>query len=178
MKKTFVPLLAFLLTGLFCSAKPVFQKVSASDQNVRIFEKYELTLDMTARYTNPFDFDQVNLKGTFQSPSGKMFTVDGFYYADFTHSCNPSTFDEGIKDEGTHHWKIRFTPFEAGPWKVIISCVDADGTTTYPEELSFNCIPVAHAKGFIRKANNMYLKYDNGDFYFPVNMNAGWCDAT
>ncbi|MDP4282628.1 MAG: hypothetical protein Q8867_10845, partial [Bacteroidota bacterium] len=104
--------------------------------------------------------------------------VDGFYYADFTHSCNPSTFDEGIKDEGTHHWKIRFTPFEAGPWKVIISCVDADGTTTYPEELSFNCIPVAHAKGFIRKANNMYLKYDNGDFYFPVNMNAGWCDAT
>ncbi|HTX89068.1 MAG TPA: DUF5060 domain-containing protein [Bacteroidales bacterium] len=178
MKKRILLNVLFLATGILCFSNPVFLKISEPPASVALYDKFELTIDLKANYTNPFDFDQVNLVCMFRSPSGKQFTIDGFYYEDFSYECNPATFDEGLKDLGTHHWMVRFTPVEAGTWQYQLSCTDQDGKTTDPDTRSFTCTGSGQGKGFIRKANARYLKYDNGDFYFPININAGWSEAT
>ncbi len=167
----------FILTGNLIFSNPVFRKVAASAGSIGIYDKYELTIDLKANYNNPFDYDEISLQAIFVSPSGKKYTVDGFWYEEFSFNCDPSTFNENLKDLHTNCWKIRFTPFLEGTWKVLLRCTDLDGSSNYQQGIDFVCLKNGNAKGFIRKANRMYLKFDNGDFYFPVNINMGWCEA-
>ena len=57
------------------------------------YEKFELSIDLEATYTNPFDPDQVDLWAEFTAPSGKVQKIWGFY--------NPS--------QKSSPWMVRFT---------------------------------------------------------------------
>ena len=57
-----------------------------SSESVGQYEKFELTVPLWREYENPFDPEQVDVRGSFATPSGKTVEVPGFYYRPFQRS--------------------------------------------------------------------------------------------
>ena len=64
---------------------------SLGNKLVGLYEKIELSIDLSAQFTNPFDYEDINLFATFISPSNKTYRVDGFYYEDYDATCLDKT---------------------------------------------------------------------------------------
>jgi hypothetical protein len=77
-----------------------------------LYDVVEITIENSTKYSNPFDFNEVNLIGLFISPSGKKIQFHGFFDGDG---------NGGLKGS---FWKIRFMPDEVGEWKVLYSWTD------------------------------------------------------
>ena len=83
---------------------------------VGLFEKFEISFDLTRTYENPFDPDQVDVRAIFTSPSGKTSEQFGFHYREFVRRKSPLG-DERLTPVGKSYWKVRWTPSEVGKWK-------------------------------------------------------------
>ncbi|HEY2725627.1 MAG TPA: DUF5060 domain-containing protein, partial [Parafilimonas sp.] len=134
------------------------------------YDKFELTIDLTAAYTNPYNYDDISTQCIFTSPSAKKDTVDGFYMENFSLDTTTGA----LADLGTHNFKVRFSPNETGTWSYVLSATNSGGTTTQPSA-TFQCT-TSSAHGFIKKNNTNYLNYDDGSQYIPVGENMGWQD--
>jgi PKD repeat protein len=162
----------FILFGILLVSKglalPVFTSIAFNNDTVGKFDKLEITVYLTANYVNPFDFNQVNLKGQFTSPSGQVYVVDGFYYQNF--QMNPPEGD--LIPVGSPHWKIRFSPKETGTWSVMLSCKDGTGTA-WSGSYQVVCIPSSNP-GFISNSTTYFQKFSNGQSFFPVGLSIPW----
>ena len=98
--------------------------LAASSDKVGLFEKFELSFDLTRTYENPFDPDQVDIRAVFTSPSGKTQEQFAFLYRDFVRSRSPGLGDERLTPVGKSSWKVRWTPTEVGKWKVELRLWD------------------------------------------------------
>ncbi len=78
------------------------------------------------RYRNPFT--DVKVDGVFTAPSGKTFTVPGFY-------------------DGGGTWRVRFNPGEIGNWQYQITAYPANAELN--EQGTFEVTP-SSAEGFLR----------------------------
>ncbi len=117
------------------------------------FEKLELRIDLRATFENPYDPDQVDLWAEFTAPSGKVWKIWGFY--------NPSSW--------AALWMVRFSPDEAGVWRMVLKVRDREGETAgKPQE--FTVVDGRH-HGFVGPAsNNRYLRYSDGSPFYGVGM--------
>ena len=111
-----------------------------SDKNQ--YEKIELALYekelKIASNGNPYDYNYLKVIAEITSPSGKVINMPAFWYQDYSLVFNTSstTQPQGIsgvastsKDEpqgletigpiGDPHYRVRFTPTEAGTYKVV-----------------------------------------------------------
>ena len=70
-------LLVLLSTAALC--QPVINRMFRTPEEIGLYEKLELPLNITAVFANPFDPDEVNITATFKAPSGKEWKVPGFY---------------------------------------------------------------------------------------------------
>ncbi|MEO7768374.1 MAG: DUF5060 domain-containing protein, partial [Ferruginibacter sp.] len=168
MKKYSVAAIVFLLAfWAELVAQPVFNAVTANTAVVPRLNKFELSIDLTANYANPYDYDDITMQCIFNAPSGRKDTVDGFFMQDYTLNGNGS-----ITPTGTGIFKVRYAPNETGQWTYTLLCTNADGTSQYPVQL-FDCISSTEA-GFIRKNTTNYLSFDNAVQFIPVGENMGW----
>lgn len=164
----------FLISFAVCffpkniSAAPKFVSIKENQSQIGKFEKYELTVDVRAKFKNPYDPKEVSLKAIFKSPSGITKIVNGFFYKEFEILPQSNRYKDGGKDA----WKVRFTPNEIGKWTYHLMLSDSTGTSDSPVQ-SFDCI-TSFNNGFVRKSNTNYLKFDSGLNYFPVGENVGW----
>lgn len=156
------------ITFVSLKASPIFNSIKANKDTLGRYEKFEITINLSGSFSNPFDKNQIHLRAQFTSPSGKNFEIDGFYFQDFSRTGPPET----LIVKGQPHWKIRFTPTESGVWKYKILCTDQTGTTI-SNEFQFLCIP-SNNKGFVRVANNRYLKFETDEQFFGIGLNMGW----
>jgi len=117
------------------------------------YEKFELRVELQARYENPFDPDDIDLSADFTAPSGRTWHVWGFF--------NPSS--------SMVLWMIRFTPTETGTWRYVVRVRDRDGATaSRPAE--FQVVASPH-HGFIGVARNQrYLQYSDGTPFYGVGL--------
>lgn len=159
----------FLLAGFSGTANPVFTSVSANSATVSKYQKFELTVNFTASYSNPYDFNQINLKCKFTSPTGLVYNVDGFYYQAF-NMPQPNN----LVAVGSPDWRVRFAPNEIGTWTYLLTCTDINGTTAYPVG-QFQCT-VSALRGFIHPAANKQFSYDDGGKFFGIGTNLGWTE--
>ena len=150
-------------------AQPVFNSVTPNTATPAKFDKFELNINLTASYTNAYDYDDIAIQCIFTSPSAKKDTVDGFFMQDYTLDVNNDLVTSGL---GT--FKVRYAPAETGTWSYVLSCTNLSGTTTQPAQI-FQCVSSA-AAGFIRKNTTNYLSFDNGAQYIPIGENMGWQD--
>lgn len=167
MKKITIIIL-ILKINLF--SNPIFNSIAANKDTIGKYEKFEITVQLNAVFNNPFDKNQIHLQSTFISPTGKNYTISGFYYQDFVRTGPPET----LLVNGSPHWKIRFTPDETGQWQYQLECTDQSGTTT--SSIYYFYCSSSNNNGFIRLANNRYLKFENGNQFFGVGLNLGWYD--
>ncbi|MEP6684619.1 MAG: DUF5060 domain-containing protein [Parafilimonas sp.] len=171
MKKIQLLCFAFVLCTMQLNAqKPVFNSVTTNATSIAKYDKFELTIDLTAGYTNPYNYDDIATQCIFTSPSAKKDTVDGFYIENY--SLNTTT--GALTDLGTHNFKVRFSPAETGTWSYVLSAKNTSGITTQSAS-TFQCI-ASSIHGFIKKNNTNYLNFDDGTQYIPVGENMGWQD--
>ncbi len=119
-------LFAFLFVGLFSTtfAHPVLQTPPSI---VPKWDVYELTIQDTSTYNNPF-WD-VTIQGEFTGPSSEKIHVNGFYY------------DGDL-------WKVRMAPTREGSWTFRL--IFSSGTEVDTLTGSFQCTaPEAGNHGFI-----------------------------
>jgi hypothetical protein len=164
----------FLLVALFllmptdAAAQPAISSVSKSADTIARYGKIEITVALTARFSNPFDDRQVALSAAFTAPDGGAVEVQGFHYQDF----NVDTSTGQVSPRGGPVWKIRFAPTKAGTWSFVVRCTDADGTVVSAAQ-SFTCTETA-SRGFVRTVSGRGLRFDDGTPYFAVGENMGW----
>ena len=164
--KTFIPLkrnpqsirIATIAIIIFYSLHawselPRVLSLRANKDTIGMYEKYQLSLDFTADYTNPFDPNDVSLSAMMTSPSGKKWNINGFYNYNSWQSL----------------WQIRFAPNEIGRWSYQLFIKDKHGLNdstknTFIVNTSANRGPVKIA------ANKRYLQYTNGDPFYGVGL--------
>lgn len=163
-------LILTLLTIFFVevSAGPVITSVVPNSNIIGKYQKLELTVQLTATYYNPFDFNQINLKCAFTSPNGQVYQVDGFYFQDYT-----MTQPNQLVANGSPQWKIRFSPTVTGTWTYIVSLTDLTGAASYPVQ-QFMCVSSGEP-GFIHRSGNE-LVFDNGQKFHALGTNLAWTE--
>ncbi len=149
---------------------PVINSVTTNVTSIEKYGKFELTIDLTAAYSNPYNYDDISTQCIFSAPSGRKDTVDGFYMENYSLDTNTGV----LTDLGTHNFKMRYAPNETGTWSYILSAKNTSGTTTQ-SAATFQCI-TSLSHGFIKKNATNYLNFDDGTQYIPVGEDMGWQD--
>lgn len=151
-----------------------FNGVSPTQATVAKWDLYEVIIDLSATYTNPYDYTDIAVQATFTSPGGVQRTVDAFWMQDY--NLNPSTGDLSVN--GPAAFRVRFTPDEEGAWTYVLSGSLQGGAPATSPVYSFNCSGMsATGKGYIRKNNTSYLQWDSGAQYIPVGENLAFPDG-
>ncbi len=135
------------------SAQPVISAVTANSDTVGLYEKLELTVDLTASYTNPFDPGDVDLRAVFTSPTLERWSVNGFW-------------------DG-NGWRIRFAAGDMGSWNHTVYL--GDGTGQDSTDGSFECRPSPH-RGWLRVSpdDGHFLQHDDGTPFFGIGQCRCW----
>lgn len=68
---------------------------------------------------NPFDPDQLTIKGAFTDPSGKVTTVEGFWFQNYSSTLSGS--NEALTTSGAAEWRIRFLPLVEGAYQLNVT---------------------------------------------------------
>lgn len=145
-----------------------FNGVTPVQATVAKWDTYEAKLNLSATYTNPYDYGDIAVQATFTSPTGQQRTVDAFWMQDYT--IDPS--NRYLSSTGTPSFRVRFTPDEIGQWSYVLSCRLQGGPPTSSPAYTFTCSGTsATGKGFIRKNTTNYLKWDDGSQYIPIGEN-------
>lgn len=142
----------------------------------RQWELFEVTLGRAVVEANPFDPDEIAVWGDFEAPSGARFTVPGFASRDYTRELLDGR--ESLTPAGELHWKIRFTPTEAGrwSWRSRVESAEGDETSAWAALEVAEAAPDAH--GFLRRSadDERYLAFDDGTSFFALGENMAWYD--
>ena len=149
----FVAVLCMTGTTIVRAEPPSILSVRANSAAVGLYEKLELSVDLEATYTNPFDPNEIDLRAEFTSPSGRKWNVWGFY--------NPSGWSS--------LWMVRFSPIERGTWRYVVTVTDCEGTAS-SRTGSFAATESEH-HGFLGIApNRRYLRYSDGTSFYGVGL--------
>jgi len=124
----------------------------AEPGQIALFGVFEKTVTNVNTYDNPFDFDEIELKTEFISPSKNVTPFYGFY------DGNGQGGQEGSV------WKMRFMPDEIGTW--TYSYTWSDGTTGGSG--SFHVVDLGLTGPIIEdERNRKSWKTVNGDNFIP-----------
>lgn len=150
---------------------PTIHQTFTSDSIVEQYGKFELALDLTATYENPYDYNEVQVKALFTSPNDTERNVDGFFMQDY----DLNTTSGGITPIGNGVFKVRFSPHQIGEWIYEISVTDANGTSQITTG-TFECVEIEspNNNGFVRTGQTNYLEFDNGEQLILVGENMAW----
>lgn len=173
---SFFTFLVFVLVSVALRADtppppPIVNNVDILTPSVERFGKFEAKVDLTASYSNPFDYDDIAVTATFLSPSSVVKNVDGFFMQDY----NLNTTSGNLTTNGTGGFRVRFSPNEIGTWSVVVFVTDATGTGN-SFGYQFECVEVATSTnhGFVRTGQTNYLNFDDGNQYIAIGENIAW----
>jgi hypothetical protein len=171
LKKNSITILSF--AACFSSVTLFAQAPSAIvatpvNTTVAKLDKFELAVSFIGSYTNPYDYNDITVRGFFTAPGGRKDTVDGFFIQDYTLN----TSNGSVTASGPGSFKIRFAPNETGSWQYAVEVMNTLGAAATATQ-SFQC-NTSVAKGFVRKNETNYLNFDNNEQYIPVGQNQAW----
>ena len=154
--------LMFFLSGFYVNGicqTPEVTIESVNSGTVGIYEKFEIHAGLdNVSYTNPYDPDQVDLRAHFTSPSGREWSIFGFY-DDY---------------QNKKQWKVRFGPNEIGQWHYFLSLKTVTGEAQSTVE-TFD-VNNSNYHGWIRVSpvNPHYFIHDDGTPFYGVGPYYPW----
>lgn len=147
------------------------RKFSVNRRDVPLYEKFEITMQLTKSFSNPFDPDVVDLQAHFLAPSGRVISVPGFFYQGYDRTYTAGR--EGLVAKDESSWKVRFTPTELGQYSYYVTVNQSEFFRggQWGQE-GFQCVPSSR-KGFVRRslADRKYFEFDNGEPFYPIGEN-------
>jgi hypothetical protein len=135
-------------------AQPVINNATFSPDPVGLYEKLELTIDLTASYTNPFDPDELDLWAIFTSPTAASWNIKGFW-------------------DGTQ-WKIRFAADETGIWNFTVYVRDQTGQSNSSVENFTVSSSLKHGWLRVSSSDPHFLVYDDGPPFYGIGQCRPW----
>lgn len=117
-----------------------------------LWMKYEKTFESTKTYENPL-YNLARFKVQFQSPSGRLKTVNGFW-------------------DGQKTWRVRFMPDEIGQWSFVSFCSDTLNSGLHAIKGTFECVSHQNQHDIYTKGNivhpkgSYYLTHADGSPFF------------
>lgn len=161
----------FFVSSLSQKEKLSLQDIRA-DTQVNQFSRFEIALKVLATYDNPFNPEDIEIKGRFISPSGKEYSIPGFFYQPFEKRGKSKT--EQITPTDNPHFGIRFCPAEAGQYKYWVEIKDRNGQIK--SEVKAFVSTSSKSKGFVRRSkdNPLYFSFDDNSTYFAIGHNVCW----
>ena len=168
-------------------------------ENPTQYEKVEIALygdvKKIKKEGNPFNYNYLNITGTFISPSGKTIVLPAFWTRDFEisidtsfkgapsgisgkASTNPNEIQgrQTITWIGEEHYRLRFLPEESGTWHLIVTIVK-NGIVVQAKQKIFEVNENAiNYRGFIQ-VEPQYKRnfiFQNGELFIPLGQNTAW----
>jgi len=146
-KRTLSTLVCFFIaiTGLLstlsigvgtASAATTFSNVSMNTSTPAVFEKFEMTFDLSTTYNNPFNPDEADVRAYFTTPGGQTEVVPAFY-----------------RSNSSPNWAVRYTPRVTGSYQVTLQVTDANGTGQ-ASGYSFTAGAASNSRGFMGVTGN------------------------
>jgi hypothetical protein len=148
-------ILLIILLGfqsVISSGQPSINRIFGPREAAGLYGKLEVGLSINAKYSNPFDPDDLDIMAVFKSPNGKEWRVPGFY----SQSRRGGFF-------------VRFSPDETGEWTYVISVTDKTGTAT-SDSRTFNVVPSEYHGPIRISPNKRYLEHADGTPWFGVGL--------
>ena len=162
----------FVSIPMITAQTPAINSATPLSATVEQWGKFEVSLDVSATWTNPFDYDEIRVSCVFTGPNGQTKTVDGFFMQDYT-LANAQTGALNVAGPGS--FKVRFSPDQPGEWSYVLSVTNAAGTGTFPAQTFTATAPAVEKNaGFLRSDQTNYLHFDDGRQYIPVGENIAW----
>ncbi len=124
--------------------------VSQNTGSVGKYDVYELAISHQGSYQNPWE--DPSITASFQSPSGSVYTIGGFYY-------------------DTNTWKVRFAPREAGAWTWNLTFSNSAGSAVANGSFTSTS---SSSGGFLRvHPGNPYVLITEADGkpFYPLGLN-------
>lgn len=172
MRRIRILLLATVLLnakmGILHAQAPSITGVTANNTSIPRFDRFELTVQFTGAYNNPFDYDEILVRAVFTAPSGRKDTTEGFYMSGYTLNTNTGN----LTPSGTNTFKIRYAPAETGNYTYVVTVRNSAGTATSASQTFQGT--ASSRKGFVRRNPSNYLSFDNGDQYVMIGQNLSW----
>ena len=163
------------LVPLADDAPPSFRNVRPSDTMPAapsVYGRYELRFDLTDRYANPFDSDEIAVDAEISTPSGAVVEVPCFYYQNCLREQTASS--ERILPQGRPEWRLRYSPVEPGEHSIALVARDRFGTNRLDAAATFTATPAApgamHPVRVCEQAPH-FLEDTAGTPYFPIGFN-------
>ncbi len=126
-------------TSQAATAATAIADISLNTTTPALYDKFEMTFNLSATYANPFDPEEVDVRATVRTPSGETETVPGFYRSD-----------------SSPHWAVRYAPRQKGAHQVVLSVVDANGATT-SGAYAFTAGDPAPGRGFMGVSGDRFV---------------------
>jgi len=141
-------------------ARPGLHGARPAKPHTQRFGLFELHVDLSADYDNPYDPAEVSLKARFHCPSGREAVVEGFWLEPYRITLSAT---ESLTSSGDGVWCVRFAPPEAGLYRYTLRLRDRSGLRHAPLLGQFVCEP-SDNPGFVRPSPKAptYLQLDNG----------------
>lgn len=161
-----------LLSPGLATGQTAITNVQHQPDPVSRYDKLEITFDLGASYSNPYDTDEVDVRVEFVAPGIGSATIPAFWYEGYDRVYGGGT--ESYVYNGVDTWMARLMAREVGTYQYRVLVNDTSGSAT-SEWYGFSCV-ASSAAGMIRvdDRNSRYLRYENGDPYLPVGHNICW----
>lgn len=172
MKNICLAAFTSLLAAQTASAQaPVIAAANPSSNTVEQWDKFEVQLEVSAIWSNPYDYDEIRVVCTFSAPDGQLHVVEGFFMQHYQLNVSNGT----LTPVGSGAFRVRFSPNKVGTWQYALSCTNTSGTGTFPTQ-SFQCVAPTglHNKGFLRADQSNYLHFDDATPYIAIGENIAW----
>jgi hypothetical protein len=151
--------------GIFCvallfalaipaRATPSIDDVVYGPDPVGTYEKFEIVVDLTASYENPFNPDEIDLSARFVSPTAVEWSVWGFF-------------------DGSD-WKVRFSTNEVGTWEFRVVLTDSTGVDS--SDVHTFQSTLSGEPGWLRGSPlaTHYLCHEDGTSFFGIGQCRCW----
>lgn len=141
-------------------------ELRVNSDEIGLYEKFEITFELSGEWDNPFDPEQIKVGARFTSPDGEELLVPGFFFQKYRRKENGD-----LKKVGEPVWKVRFTPVQTGEYQYqVIVNNNGEEITSPLQEFQSTSYNANH--GFIRvsEINPHYFEYSDGMPFFGVAM--------
>jgi len=139
------------------------------------WEKAEFRLDGVPTAQNNFDPEQIAVDATVTSPSGAAQVVPAFWYQEYAR--DPGGQADALKEVGAPSWRLRYTPTEAGTYRLQVRWRVGGAEAPASIAASFDVARVRDASrfGWVRIAQDRrYFETSDGRPLHLVGENVCW----
>ncbi|RQO30387.1 hypothetical protein DBR32_12520 [Taibaiella sp. KBW10] len=122
---------------------------------------------ITAGAINPYDYDQIKLKGIYTNGSNS-YERFGFYYRDITSTNNGTSYTQ---NKSNKPFRIRFAPNAVGYWTVHLELI-VNGSVIGTFDGHFDCIDIGKP-GPVSIGPHNRFQFEGGNTFFPIGQDFG-----